>query len=77
MSLGKEIIIMTESAKLDLLLEKIIGLDDKVTGLEKDMVDMRADIKTLHRMDSLILDEIERVHKILNKHSKDKSKHTV
>lgn len=68
---------MTESAKLDLLLEKIIGLDDKVTGLEKDMVDMRADIKTLHRMDSLILDEIERVHKILNKHSKDKSKHTV
>ena len=28
---------MTDTEKLDLLLEKIVGLDEKVTGLEKDL----------------------------------------
>ena len=60
---------MTDSEKLDLLLQK-------VTGLEKDMIDVKADLRRLHRDDTLILDEVERVHDILEDHKKDKSAHT-
>ena len=60
---------MTDSEKLDLLLEK-------VTGLEKDMIDVKADLRRLHRDDTLILDEVERVHLILENHKSDKSVHT-
>lgn len=81
---------MTDSEKLDLLLEKVTGLDnkvatldnkvatldEKVTGLEKDMTDVKADLRRLHRDDALILDEVERVHDLLNKHKQDKAVHT-
>lgn len=60
---------MTDSEKLDLILEK-------VTTLEKDMVDVKADLRRLHRDDALILDEVERVHEILSNHMKDTTKHT-
>ena len=67
---------MTDSEKLDLLLEKVNSLDTKVTSIEKDIVDVKADLRRLHRDDASILDEIERVHSILNKHKDDKSVHT-
>ena len=81
---------MTDSEKLDLLLEKVIGLDQKVTsldqkvisldqkvtGLEKDMVDVKADLRRLHRDDDFIIDEVERVHEILTKHTENKTVHT-
>ena len=95
---------MTESEKLDLLLKKVIDidqkvetldqkvetldqkvetldqkvetLDQKVTSLEQDIVDIKADLRRLHRDDTLILDEVERVHNILNKHKADKEVHT-
>ena len=74
---------MTDSEKLDLLLEKVTTLDQKVTTLdqkvtclEQDMVDVKADLRRLHRDDKLILDEVERVHDILNKHKSDTTKHT-
>lgn len=60
---------MTDSEKLDLLLEKVIGI-------EKDIVDMKADLRRLHRDDTLILDEVERVHNILDKHTHDNKKHS-
>lgn len=60
---------MTDSEKLDLLLEK-------VTGLEKDMIDVKADLRRLHRDDNFIIDEVERVHEILDKHKEDRSVHT-
>ena len=40
------------------------------------MVDVKADLRRLHRDDALILDEVERVHNILDKHKDDKSVHT-
>ena len=67
---------MTDSEKLDLILEKVTTLDQKVTGLEKDMLDVKADLRRLHRDDTLILDEVERVHEILLDHMKDTTKHT-
>lgn len=60
---------MTDSEKLDLLLEK-------VTSLEKDMIDVKADLRRLYRNDTFIIDEVERVHTILDKHKDDKSVHT-
>ena len=60
---------MTDSEKLDLLLEKVIGI-------EKDIVDMKADLRRLHRDDTLILDEVDRVHNILDKHTHDNKKHS-
>ena len=81
---------MTDSEKLDLILEKVTDLnqkvstldqkvstlDQKVTGLEKDMVDVKADLRRLHRDDEFIIDEVERVHAILDKHKEDKAVHT-
>jgi len=60
---------MTDSEKLDLLLEKI-------TGLEKDIIDVKAELRRLHRNDDLILDEVERVHILFEKHRTDQSVHT-
>ena len=74
---------MTDSEKLDLLLEKIgfldekvISLDEKVTSLEKDMIDVKADLCRLQRDSAFIIDEVERVHTILDRHKEDKSVHT-
>lgn len=62
---------MTDSEKLDLLLEKVIGinekvndLNEKVTVLEKDIVDVKTDLRRLHRDTDFILNEVERVHDI-------------
>lgn len=49
---------MTDREKLDLLLVK-------VTGLEKDMVDVKVDLRRLRRDADFIIDEVERVHGIL------------
>lgn len=74
---------MSDSEKLNLILEKVVtldekvsGLDQKVSGLEKDMIDVRSDLRRLHRDADFILDEVERVHEILDKHKKDKAVHT-
>lgn len=81
---------MTENEKLDLILEKVTVLDERVTILDKkvtildkritvleqDMVDVKADLKQLHCNDRLILDEVERVHTIVNAHTNDTTKHT-
>ena len=81
---------MADSEKLDLLLEKVgtietdvqtlnqkvTTLDEKVTGLEKDMVDVKSNLRRLHRDADFILDEVERVHTILDKHKEDKTVHT-
>ncbi len=71
---------MTDSEKLDLILEKVTTLDEKVTGLEKDLNSVKRQIMKstaeLKAMDEMILDEVERVHGILDKHKEDKSVHT-
>ena len=81
---------MTDSEKLDLILEKMAGLDGKVSGLEQevtgikqevtdlkaDMIDVKSDLRRLHRDDELILDKVERVHAILEKHMNNKAVHT-
>lgn len=71
---------MTDSEKLDLILEKVSILDEKVTGLEKDINSVKRQVMKstaeLKAMDEMILDEVERVHEILNRHKEDKTVHT-
>lgn len=56
---------MTDSEKLDLILEKVNGLDEKVLGLEKDLNAVKRQVMKstaeLKAMDEMILDEVERV----------------
>lgn len=82
---------MTTDEKLDLLLQKITGIETDVSSLKTDMKVMSERIDGLemqikhtertlkneiHKSESLVLDEVERVHTILDKHMHNKSKHT-
>ncbi len=88
---------MTDSEMLQLILNKVTGLDEKVTELDKkvtnlendmsevkediadlkgDMRDVRSDLRRVGRDCNAILDEVERVHSILDKHKEDKQVHT-
>lgn len=82
---------MTDSEKLDLILSEMQGmkgeikiLNEKVSGLEKDMIDVKADLKQTERVlkneirkeCGLVLDEVERVHDILDKQKENKTAHT-
>lgn len=64
---------MTENEKLDLILEKIEKIENDVNGLKRQMMKSTAELKA---MDEMILDEVERVHGILDKHKADTTKHT-
>lgn len=71
---------MTDSEKLDLILEKVNGMDDKVSILERDLNAVKRQVMKsaaeLKAMDEMILDEVERVHELLNRHKEDKAVHT-
>lgn len=82
---------MTDSEKLDLLIVQMQamngrmgGLETQMDGLEKRMDGMELQIRSTERnlknqimkSESLILDEVERVHVILDDHIHDTKKHT-
>lgn len=81
---------MTDGEKLDLILsrlDKMDSLESEIQDMKKEIQDMKKDISAVKRqvmkstaelkaMDEIILDEVERVHLILDKHKKDKSMHT-
>lgn len=56
--------------------DEMQNLNQKVTGLEKDMIDVKADLRRLHCDADFILDEVERVHDILDKYKEDRTIHT-
>lgn len=80
---------MTNDDKLDLLLEKVMGMEADMSNMKNDISNMKNDIsdikldvndlkaytRKLNRNDELILDEVERVHGILNRHINDTKKH--
>lgn len=69
---------MTDSTKLDLILEKINTVEEKVNAVEREVKDLkRQQMKNtaeLKAMDSMILDEVERVHEIMLKRTDDLQK---
>lgn len=71
---GEGVDTMTDSEKLDLMLEKISSIESDVKSLKRQQMKFVAELKA---MDSLILDEVERVHEILDKHKEDKAAHVV
>lgn len=64
---------MTDTEKLDLLLEKVISIESEVTKVKHQVMKSTAELKA---MDELIFDEVERVHNILDRHKADKTVHT-
>ncbi len=80
---------MTDREVLDLVLDKVTGLDDKVTGLDarltnlesevssikEDVIELKGQVMELRDNDKMILSEVERVHEILDMHKEDKTVH--
>jgi len=58
---------MTDSEKLDLILEKIGKLETEMKELKRQQMRNTAELKA---MDNMILDEVERVHEILVEETK-------
>ena len=78
---------MTDSQKLDLLLEKMDSFENKMDSFENRMDNFETELNKIKRqmlkhtaelkaMDEIILDEVERVHAILDKHKANKSIHS-
>ncbi|CUP06675.1 Uncharacterised protein [[Eubacterium] contortum] len=53
---------MTDSEKLDLLLEKVSDIERRMKELKRQQMKDTAELKA---MDEIIFDEVERVHEIL------------
>jgi len=62
----------TLEGEVGTLTSKVETLEHDVPGLKEQMIKSTKELKT---MDKAILDEIERVHDILNKHKSDKNAH--
>ncbi len=78
-------LLLEKVTKLESLPDKVAKLEslpEKVAKLTKDMGDVKSDLKRLHKSvkrlhqdDMFILDEIERVHHILEQHMSNRSVH--
>lgn len=55
---------ITDSQKLDLILEKVGDLEAEVKNLKRQQSKSTAELKA---MDDMILDEVERIHEIMIK----------
>lgn len=79
---------MTDRELLEAILTKMTNMENQMTSMKTEMQDIKSDLESQikkterrlsHKIDdaeSAILDEVERVHEILDKHKEDKTKHT-
>lgn len=65
--------IISEIQKLS---EKVDKMDENIETIKKDVKRLKKDTIKLQAMDESILDEVERVHEILDKHIADPKAHT-
>ena len=65
--------IISEIHKLS---EKVDKMDENIETIRKDVKRLKKDTIKLQAMDESILDEVERVHEILDKHIADPKAHT-
>lgn len=65
--------IISEIHKLS---EKVDKMDENIETIKKDVKRLKKDTIKLQAMDESILDEVERVHEILDKHIDDPKAHT-
>lgn len=70
------------------LKQRVSNMEDKMQNMESEIQNARKDINSVKRrvmkstaelkaMDKIVLDEVERVHNILDRHKADKSVHTL
>lgn len=62
---------MTDSEKLDLLLEKLDSVENEIKSLKRQHMKDTAELKA---MDSMIFDEVERVHEIMIRRTEELKK---
>lgn len=62
---------MTDSEKLDLILEKVTDIENEMKALKRQHMKDTAELKA---MDSMIFDEVERVHEIMLKRTDELKK---
>jgi len=71
---------MTDSELLqtisDLLDQKLQPIKDELGIVQRDVKHLKKEAIKMQAMDEAILDEVERVHEILDKHKADKTVHT-
>ena len=68
---------MIDSEKLDLLLTEMQNMNDRIDNLESQIQQTERVLKNEIRKEcSFVLDEVERVHNILDKHKADTTVHT-
>lgn len=75
---------MTDGEKLDLILSEIQGMKADMKNMSSRIDNVESQIKQTERVlkneirkeSALILDEVERVHEILDKHKENKTVHT-
>lgn len=75
---------MKDSEKLDLLLAEMQSMKTEMQNMNDRIDSLKSDLKQTERVlkneirkeSSLVLDEVERVHNILDKHKSDTTKHT-
>lgn len=60
----------------DMLDQKLQPIKDDLETVKKDVKHLKKEMIKAQAMDEAILDEVERVHEILNQHKADKSAHT-
>ena len=56
---------MTDGEKLDLLLMRMDSMEKKIDTVESETKGIKSGMKKLETMDTMIPDEVERVHEIL------------
>ncbi len=71
---------MTDSELLqtisDLLDQKLQPIKDELGIVQRDVKHLKKEAIKMQAIDEAILDEVERVHEILDKHKADKTVHT-
>ncbi len=78
---------MTDSEKLNVIISRLDSLECDMQDMKSEIQNVKKDVSTLKHqtaksieelktMDKLILDEVERVHNILDRHKADKAVHS-
>ena len=67
---------MTDNELLLAIYNDIQSMKDELETVKRDVKHLKKEAIKMQAMDEAILDEVERVHGILDKHKEDKTVHT-
>lgn len=68
--------IVTDNELLLAIYNDIQSMKEELETVKRDVKHLKKEAIKMQAMDEAILDEVERVHSILDKHKEDKSVHT-